>query len=242
MPKLNVHSIETMATQDGPGIRFLLFLQGCQFRCQYCQNPDSQEMGTGKEMEIDDLVDQILKYRNFYTNGGVTVSGGEPTVQAKNLTILFQKLQENGIHTALDTNGYITSDEVKKLYEHTDLLILDIKHIDVELHKVITGKSNRNSLEMAEFREKQQKPIWLRYVYVPGLSDQEEHLHAWAKHFENYKMVEKVEIIGFHQLGKEKWKQLNRPYLLEKTKPANIKNLQRCKKIFSLYLSNVTIG
>lgn len=243
MPDFRIHSIETLATEDGPGIRFLLFLQGCQFNCLYCHNPDSKALKGGYLASVEDIFQKILRYQSYFgKRGGVTVSGGEPTLQASNLIELFKKLHTKNIHTALDTNGYITTSVVKELYNHTDLVILDVKHIDDEKHKILTGKSNRNVLEMAQFRENQKKDMWLRYVLVPGYTDQEQDLENWAKYFENYQTISKVEILPFHQLGRPKYHQLKLKYELENTPIPTTESVQKCQTIFSKYLKNVVIN
>ena len=239
---MRVHSIETFGTQDGPGIRMVVFLQGCNMRCLYCHNPDllARKVGTlTKRKEILAIVEKEKEY--FGNNGGVTISGGEPTLQTKSLNKLFRELNKRKIHTALDTNGLIVSDEVKKLYQKTDLLILDVKHIDDEWHKKMTGVSNKNVLEMAEFREKSEKPMWLRYVLVPGWNDSEDFLIKWGEYFKNYKNIERVEILPYHTLGVYKYKELGLKYKLSKVKPPTKENIENARKILSEYFRKVVV-
>ena len=237
-----VHSIETFGTHDGPGIRLVIFVQGCQFRCLYCQNPDTIEIKGGTEYKTSDLVNKALRQKDFFGhNGGVTVSGGEPLLQRHALVPFFKTLHHHGIHTSLDTNGRVLDTSSKELLEETDLLLLDVKHINNEWHKKLTGVENINTLKVAAYREETKKPMWLRYVLVPGWSDQEEYLHEWAKYFKDYKTVEKVEIIPFHQLGKHKWELLNMKYELSDTESPSEELLEKTKAIFSLYLNNVVI-
>ena len=239
---LRIHSLETFGTHDGPGIRMVVFVQGCQFRCLYCQNPDSIDIHGGILVTIDELVSKAIKQKAYFgKEGGVTVSGGEPLLQRTKLIQLFDRLHEHGINTCLDSNGRVLDDNTKELLEKTDLLLLDVKHINPEWHKKLTSLSNTTTLHVAEHRESTGKPMWLRYVLVPGLTDQEEYLHEWAKHFKDYKTVERVEIIPFHQLGKHKWELMNMKYELSETETPTPELLQKTKAIFSLYLNNVRI-
>lgn len=239
---LRIHSLETMGTHDGPGIRMVVFAQGCQFRCLYCQNPDSLDVNGGSFIPIDELVEKALHQKSYFgTKGGVTVSGGEPLLQRDKLIHFFDLLHENGINTCLDTNGRVLDSKTEQLLERTDLLLLDVKHINNEWHKKLTGLNNKTTLQVAEYRESTGKPMWLRYVLVPGWSDQEEYLHEWAKHFASYKTVEKVEIIPFHQLGKHKWEILGLEYQLADTKPHTAEEVNKAADIFKLYLNNVKI-
>lgn len=239
---IRVHSVETFGTHDGPGIRLVIFVQGCQFRCLYCQNPDTLDLKGGTEYKIQELVKKAVRQKDFFGhNGGVTVSGGEPLLQRHSLVPFFKELHYHGIHTCLDSNGRVLDTDAKALLEETDLLLLDVKHINNDWHKKLTGVENINPLKIAAYREETQKPMWLRYVLVPGWSDQEEYLHEWAQHFKDYKMVEKVEIIPFHQLGKHKWEMLNMKYELSDTESPSEELLQKTQAIFSSYLNNVQI-
>lgn len=239
---LRVHSIETFGTFEGPGIRLVIFLQGCNLRCLYCHNPDLIPCKEGKEMSIKEIVKMAEGQKDYFgTEGGITVSGGEPTFQAKELIKLFRRAKKKKINTALDTNGTIVNEDVKKLYSYTDLILLDVKHIDDEEHKKLTGFSNKNTLEMAEYREKSQKPMWLRYVLVPGINDQEQYLEDWAKHFKDYKCIEKVEILPYHTLGVYKYKELGIKYSLENLLPPTKETILKAKSIFEKYLKNVYV-
>jgi len=189
---LKVHSIETFGTHEGPGIRLVVFVQGCNFRCLYCHNPDSQDItGEAREMTSEEIIELLNRQKEYFKNkGGLTVSGGEPTLQVRGMIDLFQKVKEAGFNTVLDTNGSIVSSKVSELYALTDLVLLDVKHINPDLHKKITGHSNESVLHNAKLREESGKPMWLRYVLVPGYSNQEEYLYIWCEHFKNYKQVE----------------------------------------------------
>lgn len=239
---LRVHSIETFGTHDGPGLRLVIFLQGCNIRCLYCHNPDLLDREGGNLMKRKDLIKIIEKQREYFgANGGVTVSGGEPSLQAKSLYKFFRSLNKRKIHTVLDTNGTITTDNVKKLYKKTDLLLLDIKHIDEKMHIKLTGASNKNVLEMAKYREDMEKPMWLRYVLVPGWNDEEKYIRALGEHFKDYKMVKRLEILPYHTLGVYKYKELGMKYKLKKVVPPTKESIDKTKKILSEYFAEVVV-
>jgi pyruvate formate lyase activating enzyme len=237
--KIRVHSYETFGATDGPGIRFVLFLQGCNLKCLYCENPDTQAMKGGKEMSIPEIMDLLERQKEYFApKGGLTVSGGEPTLQAKNLQKLFKECNNKSIHTALDTNGTIFTQDVLTLYELTDLVILDVKHIDDEMHKKLTGGSNHNVLKLAQYRESSGKPLWLRYVLVPGYNDKEEYLHKWGQTFCDYKSLERVEILPYHTLGKHKYEYMGIPYPLGDTPTPSKELIDKTISIFKEYFNN----
>ncbi|MCW1949396.1 MAG: pyruvate formate-lyase-activating protein [Candidatus Shapirobacteria bacterium] len=239
---LRVHSIETFGTHDGPGLRLVVFLQGCNIRCLYCHNPDLLDREGGKLMKRKEIIELAEKQKEYFgEEGGVTVSGGEPTLQPKGLNKLFRSLKRRGIKTALDTNGMITSDEVKKLYKKTDLLLLDVKHIDEKMHIKLTGASNRNVLEMAKYREDTGKPMWIRYVLVPGWNDEEKYLRLLGEYFKDYKTIEKLEILPYHTLGVYKYKELGMKYKLSKVNPPTSENIENARKILSEYFTEVVV-
>lgn len=242
---LNVHSIETFGTHDGPGIRLVIFTQGCLMRCLYCQNPDAQPMCSDKSTHYnpDEIVKLLEKERAYFKRGGgLTVSGGEPTVQAHELIPLFKAVKEAGFHICLDTCGAIYSDRVNQVYDLTDLVLLDVKHIDPVKHKQITHVSNENPLKNALYREQSGKPMWLRYVLVPGYSDDPADLESWAKYFQDYKTVEKIQILPYHTLGVHKYEALGWDYKLDGVPPATLDQAETAKKIFEKYLENVEIA
>ncbi|MGD9129608.1 MAG: pyruvate formate-lyase-activating protein [Candidatus Woesebacteria bacterium] len=241
---LYLHSLETFGVHDGPGIRLVIFLQGCNFRCLYCQNPDTQPLKSDKArmMSIEEILDRLERAKPYFKDsGGLTASGGEPSLQAKELTKLFKEAQKAGFHTALDTAGTVFSDDIKKLYKYTDLVMLDVKHIDERWHRKITGASNKSVLKCTAYRESTVKTMWLRYVLVPGWTDQPKFLKKWAQTFKNYKSVEKVEILPYHTLGVYKYEGLGRKYGLEGVPPANPEDCKKTKKIFDQYFKNVII-
>jgi pyruvate formate lyase activating enzyme len=240
---LRIHSIESFGTHDGPGIRLVVFTQGCQFRCLYCANPDTWDPHGGKEMHVDEIVRLAIAEKPFFgKRGGVTISGGEPTLQRVALLNLFRKLHAEGINTALDSNGRLLNHEVKALFEETDYLLLDVKHIDDDWHHRLTGVSNKSVLEVAEWREQTGKTMWLRYVLVPGWTDQPEHLHALGRHFKDYASIAKIEIQPYHRLGVHKWEVLGMPYELEGVPTPDHEKLKEVKDIFSQYFREVVVN
>ncbi|MCI6144295.1 MAG: pyruvate formate-lyase-activating protein, partial [Bacteroidales bacterium] len=203
MKKLRVHSYESMGTFDGPGLRFVVFLQGCPFRCLYCANPDTIDpVGESKLTDPDYIFDQVVSMKAFFgRRGGVTFSGGEPTVQAEALVPLCQRLKEAGFHICIDSNGTVWNEHVEALFRTVDLVLLDVKEIDPERHEAITSRSNARTLETAAWLEREGHPFWLRYVLVPGLSNDDDHLHRLGRHFADYKQIERVELLPYHTLG-----------------------------------------
>lgn len=235
---LKIHSIETFGTGDGPGIRLVVFTQGCLFRCVYCHNPDSQDLATAEmqDLSLAELLELLEKERPYFgIKGGVTFSGGEPTVQADKILEYLPRIQAAGFNVALDTCGGIWSESVNRLYDQTELIILDVKHIDPAWHLKLTGQSNLTVLKNAAYREQTGKPMWLRYVLVPGWTDQPEFLHEWAKTFKDYKTVTRVEILPYHTLGIYKYRQLGRSYQLEGVEPPTLAQIQTAEAIFQEY-------
>lgn len=242
---LRVHSIETFGTQDGPGIRMVVFLQGCQFRCLYCHNPDTQEVidsegrPLGREFSVEDILEKLRGQRAFFQGrkgGGLTISGGEPLLQAKALLKLVKRARSEGFEVAIDTNGSIHNEDALKVLLETDLVLLDVKQINDKLHRELTERSNKQTLEMAKWLEKNKKRMWLRYVLVPGWSDDEKDLEKWARHFSDYQMIERVEILPFHQMAKTKYEQLGRDYKLKDTPTPDKETKRKAREIFEKYL------
>ena len=215
---IKVHSYESMGTYDGPGLRLVVFLQGCPFRCLYCANPDTIPFEGGKDTEAESIVSMALNQKPFFgRKGGVTFSGGEPTAQAAQLVPLVRRLKEEGINVCIDTNGGIWNDSVEELLTMTDLVLLDCKQIDPEKHEALTGRSNSRTLETARWLETNGKPFWLRYVLVPGISDFEEDIRTLGEHFKSYRMLQRVEILPYHTLGIHKYESLGQEYRLKDT-------------------------
>ena len=206
-----IHSLETFGTVDGPGVRFVVFFQGCPMRCQYCHNPDTWKIEDGEEMTADEIIDRFERNRSFYQTGGITATGGEPMLQLDFLTELFTKAKEKGIHTVLDTAGQpFTREEpffgkLEKLMKVTDLLLLDLKEMNPERHRRLTGRENSNILEFARYLSEIGKPVWIRHVLVPERSDFVEDLQALRAFTETLANVERIEVLPYHTLGIFKW-------------------------------------
>ena len=231
-----VHSIESFGTVDGPGIRFVLFLQGCHLKCKYCHNRDTWNMNGGEYKSLDDIFEKIIKYKNYiHPNGGVTVTGGEPLLQVKFLIELFQKLKKESIHTCIDTSGMISlTKDIKHLLSLTDLVLLDIKHINSEKCKDLVGFNNKKELEFARYLSDNNIHMWIRQVLIPEYTDDEKDLLELKDFISKLKTVDKVEILPYHDLGKYKWKKLGLNYELENVRLANDKDIKRAKKILGI--------
>lgn len=231
-----VHSIESFGTVDGPGIRFVLFLQGCHLNCKYCHNRDTWDINGGSYKSLDDIFDKIMRYKNYiYPNGGVTVTGGEPLLQVKFLISLFKKLKEENIHTCIDTSGMIAlTDDIKNLLSLTDLVLLDIKHIDEEKSKNLVGFSNKLELEFAKYLSDNGINMWIRQVLIPTLTDDESDLIKLKNFIKSLKTVQKVEILPYHSMGKYKWKKLGLKYDLENIPDATSEDVERAKNILEI--------
>lgn len=218
--KLRVHSYESGGTVDGPGIRFVVFLQGCPLRCQYCHNPDTWNLKGGKIVSAQDIVEEVLKYENFmsFSHGGVTFSGGEPLVQKQALVSVFEELKKHNIHIALDTAGTTNIDEVtSSLLDNTDLVMLDVKHIVGSKHKTLTGMSNEKNFAFLNFLKEKNIRTWIRWVIVPNFNDTVEYAEKFASFINDYPNVELVELLPYHQHGVYKWKELGLDYPLKDT-------------------------
>jgi len=230
----NIHSYESFGTVDGPGIRYVVFLQGCPLRCKFCHNPDTWDIkGNNKLVSPKEVFEELLKYKNFFKkNGGLTVSGGEPLLQSDFVLELFKICKENNINTALDTSGYIFDDKVKEVLKYTDLVLLDIKCIDKEVYKNLTGVKLDNTLKFLDYLKEINKTVWIRHVIVPGITDDEKLLTKLAKYLEKFKNIEKIELLPYHTLGVFKYKELKKEYPLLGTKPLSEERLLIAKKIF----------
>ena len=231
-----IHSFESFGTKDGPGIRFVLFLQGCPLRCLYCHNVDTWDLKDKKYMFTpEETMHEIKKVRGFIKSGGVTVSGGEPLMQPEYILELFKLCKEDGLHTAIDTSGYLLNDRIKEVLEHTDLVLLDIKQIDPEKYKALTSVNLKPTLDFLKYLSEINKPVWLRYVLVPGYTDNEKDLEAWAKFVSSFKNVERVDILPFHQMGGHKWKEVNKIYQLENVLAPTNEEVKKAEEIFRSY-------
>lgn len=217
-----IHSVETFGSVDGPGVRFIIFLQGCAMRCRYCHNADTWATATDNLQSADALLDRAERYRSYWgKDGGITVSGGEPLLQIDFLSELFQKAKERGINTCIDTSGQpFTRSEpffskFCELLKYTDLFLVDIKHIDPKEHKKLTGQRNDNILDMLRFLSEQKKPVWIRHVLVPDITDNDDFLRRTRSFLDTLDNVEKIEILPYHSLGAYKWKELGFAYTLD---------------------------
>ncbi|WP_128893683.1 pyruvate formate-lyase-activating protein [Longirhabdus pacifica] len=212
-----IHSIETFGTVDGPGVRFVLFMQGCALQCRYCHNPDTWDQTIGKRMTVDQVLAEIEPYVSYYKPlGGITVSGGEPTLQAPFVADLFQACKEKwGLHTALDSSGFCDPYHARHLLAHTDLVLLDLKHINEEKHINLTTQTNQKTLAFARHLSDIKKKVWIRHVLVPGYTDDENDLKQLGYFIGSLSNVEKIEILPYHQMGVYKWQQLGKNYTLE---------------------------
>lgn len=232
-----VHSLETFGLVDGPGVRFVVFLQGCSLRCQFCHNPETWHSG-GEEWTAEKLWQRAYRYKQYWkSNGGVTVSGGEPLLQIDFLTEFFRLAKKAGVHTVLDTAGqpFTTNSEwlekFKTLMEYTDLVLLDIKQMDEEGHKALTGRTNRNILEMANWLSDNGKKMWIRHVLVPNLTDDEADLEKMHQFISTLKAVERVEVLPYHTLGLAKWVKLGIDYPLDGVKVPTEEQVKRAEEI-----------
>lgn len=232
-----IHSIESFGTVDGPGIRFITFMQGCLMRCLYCHNRDTWDLHGGKEMKVDDLMSQIISYRPFLeaSGGGVTASGGEAILQADFVAELFKACKKEGIHTCLDTNGFVRKHTpiIDELLDNTDLVMLDIKQIDNAKHIVLTNVSNQRTLQFAEYLHKRGQKTWIRYVVVGGYTDDIPSAQALAEFIQPMTNVEKVELLPYHELGKHKWEAMGEKYELNDISPTSTETMEQIKQTFT---------
>ena len=228
-----IHSIETFGTVDGPGIRYVIFLQGCHLRCKYCHNRDTWDTTIGTPKKVSELVQDIQKYSDYikFSKGGVTVTGGEPLLQPKFLIALFTELKKLGYHTALDTSGmFPLTHEVKQVLSLTDLVLLDIKHIDDEKCKDLVGFSNKLELEFANYLSENGIKMWIRQVIIPGITDDENDLIRLKEFLQTLKTVEKIELNPYHTLGVYKWEDLGLEYPLKGVRQANTEDIERANR------------
>ena len=236
-----VHSLESFGSVDGPGVRFVVFLQGCALRCKYCHNPETWAADCGEPWTAEQLFQRVYRYRNYWgKKGGITVSGGEPLRQMEFSTQFFTLARKKGVHTALDTAGqpFRTDPEYlsqfDRLMDVTSLVILDLKEIDPEKHRQLTGKDNANILAMAQHISDRGIPLWIRHVLVPGLTDDEEGLRRTAAFIASLKTVERVEVLPYHTLGLFKWQKLGIPYPLPDAVPPTAEQIRRAEELLEV--------
>lgn len=228
-----IHSCESFGAVDGPGVRFVVFMQGCPLRCRYCHNPDTWKLTDGKRITAQALADEIGQYRSFIRNGGVTLSGGEPLMQAEFAAELLTLCKAGGLHTAIDTSGAVPLDQCKAAVDAADLILLDIKEGDPKDCRALTGQDNANAYALLEYCERVNKPVWLRHVLVPGLTLDEGKLERLAKRLSAFSCIEKVELNPFHKMGEFKWEQLGLDYTLADTPAPEAEEVARAKAIFA---------
>lgn len=242
---LRVHSIESFGTHDGPGIRMVVFLQGCKLKCLYCHNPDTIDTHGGKEYHIETLVQMAVKDKAYFgKKGGVTVSGGEPLLQSKALVTFFKRLKEEGINTNIDTNGRVLNHFTEDLLDnYADLVMLDIKHMTEEGYKALTGQRNKNTtFTFAKYREASGKKMWLRYVLIPEITNKPELLHQMGVYFKDYKTIEKIEIQPYHKLGVHKWDALGWEYQLKDARENTKEEIDAAVNILRNYFKEVKVN
>ncbi|CDF58456.1 pyruvate formate-lyase-activating protein [Thermobrachium celere] len=242
MVTARVHSIETMGLVDGPGIRVVVFMQGCKLRCAYCHNPDTWDQKGGFEISVEELIQKVKRYKIYFNHsgGGVTLSGGDPLLQPEFVIEFFKRCKEEGIHTTLDTSGYGIGmyDEILK---YTDLVLLDIKHIDDIEHKKLTGYDRHGFFEFLDALKRNNTKMWIRHVVVPGITDGEEHIRALAQFIKTIPNVEKVELLPYHVHGVNKYQELGIKYRLEGVEPLSKERLEYLKNILSAELKDVLV-
>lgn len=238
MTKGYIHSFESFGAVDGPGVRYVIFMQGCPMRCRYCHNPDTWKLNAGEEHDVDEIATKVLRYKSYWGNGGgVTVSGGEALVQMEFVTELFKKLKENDVNTCLDTSAgpYRDTDEYKakfdELMKYTDLVLFDIKHADPKAHKDLTGITNDNILKCLYHLEELKKPVWIRHVLVPTITDSKENLEAIKKIIDSLTIVERVEVLPYHNLGVHKYEGLGIEYTLKDVPMPEAEQVDEARKI-----------
>lgn len=238
MTKGFVHSVESFGSVDGPGIRFLIFLQGCPMRCQFCHNPDSWKTGIGEERTADELLDQAERFRAYWgDNGGITVSGGEALLQIDFLLELFEKAKQRGIGTCLDTSAQLFTrkspffEKFERLMELTDTVLLDIKHIDDEEHRKLTRHSNSNILDCARYLSEIDKPVWIRHVLIPGITDKDEYLVRLRDFLSTLHNIERIEVLPYHTLGVYKYEKLGIDYPLKDVQPPEAERVANANDI-----------
>ena len=232
----HIHSTESFGAADGPGVIFIVFMQGCHMRCRYCHNPDTWKMDGGDEVTADEILKRALRFKPYWgKDGGITISGGEPLLQIDFVIELFKKAKELGINTCIDTAGNpFTKEEpffskFEELMKYTDLLLLDLKEINPARHKDLTGFDNSNIIEMAKYLSEINKPVWIRHVLVPEHSDFDEDLDALGDFIDTLSNVDRVEILPYHTLGKFKWENLGIPYTLESISPPSAERIENAK-------------
>lgn len=228
-----VHSLESFGTVDGPGIRFVVFMQGCPLRCQFCHNPDTWDVNKGQEYTPEELMKEIIKYKSYmnFSGGGVTFTGGEPLLQAEFILEVCKLCKENGISIAVDTSGFIWNDTVQEVLEYTDIVLLDIKNYDPIVYQTVTGVSLSPTLKLLDYLREKNIGTWIRYILVPNLTDNLDNIRELSNYLDAYPNVKKIELLGFHKMGEYKWKELGLEYKLTDTKEPSKELMKEVKQI-----------
>ena len=238
----NIHSIETFGTVDGPGVRFVVFMQGCPMRCLYCHNPDTWDAaGEGNLLGAAEVLDKMRRNLPFYKSGGITVSGGEPLMQAEFVGELFRLAKREGIHTCLDTSGFFSGEAVDSLLRYTDLVMLDIKHIDTDVHKKLCGHGNERALAFLDKLEKMGVKTRIRHVLVPGYTDEDE-LSLLGRYLSKYSSIEAVEVLPYHTLGVVKYEKMGIEYPLKELSPLTDEDARHAHGIIEKYRLNAELS
>lgn len=231
----SVHSWELVTAVDGPGTRLTFFLAGCPLRCLYCQNPDTWQMRRGERQSVEEVVQRVRRYSQVLrtTGGGVTISGGEPLLQSQFVENVFAACKELDVHTALDTSGFLGARASNRLLANTDLVLLDVKSGDPETYRRVTGRALQPTLDFGERLAAQGVPIWMRYVLVPGLTDDEDAIERVAEYAASLRTLQRIEVLPFHQMGRDKWRALGETYALEDTEPPSPALVGRVRRQFA---------
>ncbi|MDP5272638.1 pyruvate formate-lyase-activating protein [Chengkuizengella axinellae] len=240
-----IHSLDTFGTVDGPGIRFVLFMQGCALQCQYCHNRDTWDRDKGNAKKVEEILSEVEPYIHYYksSKGGITITGGEPTLQAPFVKEVFEACKQKwNLHTALDTSGFNDPSRIKDLFDVTDLLLLDIKQMDDDKHKKLTGQSNERILKVIQYASEMNKKMWIRHVLIPGITDDYSDLFELGKFIGKLKNVEKVEILPYHRMGVFKWQQLGYSYPLEGVRTPTDQELKRAIQIVDKGIEENTLS
>ena len=241
-----IHSYETFGSVDGPGVRFVVFVQGCRMRCVYCHNPDTWRIQTGQIVTPDEVLERALRYRPYWgEKGGITVSGGEPLLQIEFVTELFEKAKRAGVSTTIDTSGLPFTREsdnlarFERLMAVTDLVLLDIKHIRPDAHKKLTGFTNETILDFARYLSEKKKPVWIRHVLVPEWTDEDEALKALSGFIQTLGNVERVEVLPFHSFAEPKWEALGIPCRTRGLPPPSKERMLNAERILGYKASSL---
>jgi pyruvate formate lyase activating enzyme len=230
-----IHSVETCGTVDGPGVRYVLFLNGCPLRCQYCHNPDAQGKPSGATKTAEEAFAEVMKYKSFIKKGGLTISGGEPLMQPAFVHAMFSMAKAEGLHTTLDTSGFVDHKASDEILDLTDLVLLDIKSFSPMTHKMVTGVCVDQTLKFAKRLDARGNKVWIRFVLVPGLTDNAQNIQGLAKFVAGLGNVERVEILPFHKMGEEKYARSGLPYKLANTPEPTAAQVNTARNIFAMH-------